>query len=218
MKGHIHSLCNECTHKFLNNPLCILFKDPVAFDNRELDEEYRRRIPKPMDLTTLQANLKDRDHYKDPEEWANDFRLIFDNAMTFYQPKTELYVLAAHLKQKFEKFYSKLKYLTPSTYVQRATQLYANYLEILTHPPQNASFNVDLPLIENIGHGFEETSLELLTDKLNKISNPERFEELHKIIQNKPNDNQDSVVDVGSLPQETIKKLWEFVRKSEVKS
>lgn len=219
MKGHIiYTLCNECVHKFLANPLCAPFKDPVTFEDREQNERYRRQIPKPMDLTTLQMHSKDREYYRDYEDWANDFRLIFENAMHFWPKDSEYYVLASHLKQKFEKFYTKLKYLTPASYVQRATQLYANYLEILTHPPKNSQFNVDLPLIEDIGQGFEETSLELLTRKLNKISSPEKFEELQKIIQNKISDNQDPEIDIGSLPPETIKKLWEFVRKCESKS
>lgn len=219
MKGHIiYALCNDCVHKFLNNPLYAPFREPVTFEDREQDENYRRLIPKPMDLTTLQGRSKDREYYKDYEDWANDFRLIYENAMHYWPKDTEIYVLASHLKQKFEKFYSRLKFLTPSAYVQRATQLYAEYLEILTHPPQNAQLNVELPLIEDIGQGFEETSLEILTKKLNNISTPEKFEELQKIIQTKFNDSQDPQVDIGSLPPETIKKLWEFVRKCEKKT
>lgn len=219
MKGHnIYTLCNEYVHKFINNPLYAPFKDPVTFEDRQQDENYRRLIAKPMDLTTLQGHSKDREYYRDYEDWANDFRLIYENAMHYWPKDTEYYVLASHLKQKFEKFYSKLKCLTPASYVQRATQLYAEYLEVLTHPPKNADLTIDLPLIEDIGQGFEETSLEILTKKLNKISTPESFDELQKIIQNKSSDNQDPQIDIGSLPPETIKKLWEFVRKYETKT
>ncbi|OHS93937.1 Bromodomain containing protein [Tritrichomonas foetus] len=215
MKGNVLSLCLDYTQKLIDNPLCSEFVNPVYFPNPTLDKEYRQIVKKPMDLSTVRSNLKEREHFKDQEDWANNIRLIFQNAMLFNPPDTFIHGLAKYLLDKFENFYSKMKFLTPASYVQRSTQLYANYLEILSHPPASSSIKIDTPLIENCGPGFEESSLEILMKKLNKISDAQTFNEIQQIIQYRAIDGQDCVVDIGSLSQDTIAKLWEYVRKYE---
>lgn len=209
MKGQILQLCLNCTEKFRKNPLCEEFRNPVNVPN------YRNIIKNPMDLNFIYEHLNEREYYKDSEEWARDFRLIFDNAMVFNGPDDAIHALAKYLKGKFEKCYARIQLSTPTQYVKKTTELYSNYLEILTHPPSSSNLTIDLPRIEKLGKGFEEASLDALTAKLNKISNPQRYDELQKIIQGNSTGNQDIEVDIGMLPPETIKELWKFVRKIE---
>ena len=56
------------------------FYQPVDVKALNL-HDYHDVIKKPMDLSTVQANL-DRDLYKTKEEFANDIRLIFENCAT----------------------------------------------------------------------------------------------------------------------------------------
>ena len=217
MNRYIHQLCDDYIKKCEKNPLYDIFRQPVRFDNVEDDRRYRSIVKHPMDLSTLKKHLEDKDHFKDLDEWAREFRLIFDNAMQFHPEDTLFHCVAKFLRQKFDRYYSRLKHLAPQSYVQQVTKLYANYIEILTHPPPNSTIKVDVPFVENIQQGFDEASLIILKKKLQKISRPERFEELQKIIQSVTIEGQDPVIDVGSLPKETIKNLWEYVRKYESK-
>ena len=56
------------------------FYQPVDVKALNL-HDYHEVIKKPMDLSTVQANL-DRESYKSKEEFANDIRLIFQNCAT----------------------------------------------------------------------------------------------------------------------------------------
>lgn len=56
------------------------FYQPVDVKALNL-HDYHDVIKKPMDLSTVQANL-DRDLYKTKEEFATDIRLIFENCAT----------------------------------------------------------------------------------------------------------------------------------------
>ena len=56
------------------------FYQPVDVKALNL-HDYHEVIKKPMDLSTVQANI-DRDLYKNKEDFANDIRLIFENCAT----------------------------------------------------------------------------------------------------------------------------------------
>ena len=56
------------------------FYQPVDVKALNL-HDYHDVIKKPMDLSTVQANL-DRESYKSKEEFAADIRLIFENCAT----------------------------------------------------------------------------------------------------------------------------------------
>merc|ERR1719210_2489127 len=80
------------------------FYQPVDVKALNL-HDYHDVIKKPMDLSTVQANL-DRESYKSKEEFAADIRLIFENCATYNPPEHEVVGMANRLKMVFEKKYS----------------------------------------------------------------------------------------------------------------
>merc|ERR1739838_869032 len=80
------------------------FYQPVDVKALNL-HDYHEVIKKPMDLSTVQANL-DRESYKSKEEFANDIRLIFQNCATYNPPEHEVVGMANRLKMVFEKKFS----------------------------------------------------------------------------------------------------------------
>jgi len=77
------------------------FYQPVDVKALNL-HDYHEVIKKPMDLSTVQANI-DRDLYKNKEDFANDIRLIFENCATYNPPEHEVVGMATRLKMVFEK-------------------------------------------------------------------------------------------------------------------
>eukprot|EP00750_Incisomonas_marina_P033795 INCI9960.3.p1 GENE.INCI9960.3~~INCI9960.3.p1 ORF type:complete len:1165 (-),score=187.02 INCI9960.3:1760-5254(-) len=76
------------------------FAQPVA---EVVDDEilavYQRLIPRPMDLRTLQENIKGRSRYvRRPELFARDVELICANAQTFNVEGSPVFVEAEHLR------------------------------------------------------------------------------------------------------------------------
>ncbi|KAI3986188.1 hypothetical protein MKX01_004332 [Papaver californicum] len=79
------------------------FMQPVDVKGLELDDYYEV-IDKPMDFSTIRNNmeLKDGTGYKNVREICADVRLVFKNAMTYNEEKSDVHVMAKTLLAKFE--------------------------------------------------------------------------------------------------------------------
>eukprot|EP01118_Nematostelium_gracile_P016165 TRINITY_DN6634_c0_g1_i1.p1 TRINITY_DN6634_c0_g1~~TRINITY_DN6634_c0_g1_i1.p1 ORF type:complete len:158 (-),score=27.89 TRINITY_DN6634_c0_g1_i1:234-707(-) len=88
-------------HKFgwvFNEPV-----DPVALNI----PDYFDVIKNPMDFSTIQ-NKMEAGMYSNIEEFAEDARLTFENALLYNQPKSEIGTMTKTLLELFEKEYSKI--------------------------------------------------------------------------------------------------------------
>ncbi|KAG8833225.1 nuA3 HAT complex component nto1 [Serendipita sp. 400] len=63
--------------------------------------EYYEKIKSPKCWLFIKEKL-DGHGYWDPEDFKNDMKLVWDNALSYYEPQHELYKLASKLKQKGE--------------------------------------------------------------------------------------------------------------------
>lgn len=71
--------------------------DPVALGI----PNYFDIIKNPMDLSTVAFKIKNSE-YESPDEFANDVRLIWNNALIFNPPGTQVYRMAENLSSYFE--------------------------------------------------------------------------------------------------------------------
>ncbi|KAG8835553.1 nuA3 HAT complex component nto1 [Serendipita sp. 399] len=63
--------------------------------------DYYEKIKSPMCWNSIREKL-DAHQYWDPEEFKSDMRLVWGNALSYYEPQHELYKLASKLKLKAE--------------------------------------------------------------------------------------------------------------------
>ncbi|KAJ6805763.1 transcription factor GTE1-like [Iris pallida] len=76
------------------------FMQPVDVEGLHLDDYYEV-IKKPMDFTTIR-NRMEANGYKNVREIYADVRLVFTNAMTYNDDKSDVHVMAKTVLEKFE--------------------------------------------------------------------------------------------------------------------
>jgi len=60
-----------------------------------------------MDLGTIEKNLQ-KGKFKDPDKFADDVRLVWQNAMAFNMEDSEVYAVAKKFEELFERKFKKL--------------------------------------------------------------------------------------------------------------
>lgn len=85
------------------------FMTPVDVKGLGLDD-YHDVIKRPMDLGTVrrQMDAKDKTGYKNVRDICEDVRLVFKNAMTYNDDKSDVHVMANTLSDKFEEKWNSL--------------------------------------------------------------------------------------------------------------
>lgn len=98
--------CGEILTKLMKDKQGWAFNTPVDVVSLRL-RDYHDIIKKPMDLGTVRSKLENN-VYKCPQEFAEDVRLTFNNALV-YNPKGHyVYAMAETLSAKFEQMFQKL--------------------------------------------------------------------------------------------------------------
>jgi hypothetical protein len=217
MRTSAHSQCLELTKKFISDPLCSsVFLAPVDLGSDAANDDYRRIIKHPMDLTTLLSNLKDRDYYQNVHKWAHDFQLIFDNAITYNGANSYLAGIARYFRAKLDRHVAQIAARSEFGLPALIGPKYGSLLDLLSRPPSSSELKPSVPPIEALGTNFSDPALDVLTKKLNRFVSSETKDDLRRILGQSPeNDKELSEVDVGELPAQTVAELWDFVRKNE---
>ncbi|KAF0734538.1 hypothetical protein Ae201684_008780 [Aphanomyces euteiches] len=93
--------CHTILKNLIANPKSVPFLvpvDPVALGI----PDYFKVIKEPMDLGTVRGNLENG-VYPDPYSFAEQVRLVFNNAMLYNAAHTQVHVFAQKLLEDFEK-------------------------------------------------------------------------------------------------------------------
>lgn len=93
--------CELVLSEIMRHPMSEWFIHPVDVEGMKL-HDYRTVIERPMDLSTVQRQLK-ADGYKTVEAFAADVKLTFDNSIKYNGPASPFGVLAALVSQVFER-------------------------------------------------------------------------------------------------------------------
>ena len=84
------------------------FLEPVDWELYGL-HDYPEVVTHPMDLGSIQSKLEEG-RYKDPQAFASDVRLVWDNCLKYNMPNSDLYMTAQKLSTLFDKkFNAKFK-------------------------------------------------------------------------------------------------------------
>eukprot|EP00466_Bigelowiella_natans_P014331 jgi/Bigna1/46205/estExt_Genewise1.C_30053 len=83
------------------------FRVPVDWKRLQIPD-YPNIIKKPMDLGTITSKLE-RNLYMSADDFAEDVRLVWDNAKTYNMQGSPIYKTAVKLGNAFEKKFGKLR-------------------------------------------------------------------------------------------------------------
>lgn len=92
--------CSNLVARLMKHKHAWVFSSPVDVKGLNL-HDYFTIIKHPMDLGTIKTRLS-KNWYKSPEEFAEDVRLTFRNAMTYNPKGHEVHTLAEELLQIFD--------------------------------------------------------------------------------------------------------------------
>nr|XP_016471956.1 PREDICTED: transcription factor GTE3, chloroplastic-like [Nicotiana tabacum] len=138
--------CQKIMRKLLKHQFGWVFSKPIDVKAFKLDDYYDI-IQHPMDLGTVKLKLK-RDEYKTPQEFADDLRLTFNNAIIYNPKGSDIYTMAQVLLGKFEEMFEPV------------------YTKYLSQPEVFLMSNIELPQPLPIEKGLEE-----LEEKHNDLAN-----------------------------------------------
>ncbi len=99
--------CSNLLRFFQSKPESEPFLEAVDWQLYGL-MDYPDIIKNPMDLGTVETKLNEG-KYKDANAFGSDFRLVFDNCMTYNRPDSDLYATAEKLLKQFDKKFQKIK-------------------------------------------------------------------------------------------------------------
>jgi len=127
--------------------------DPVSLGLAD----YAAIIPEPMDLGTVATRLQ-RSAYGVPQDFVDDVRLTFCNAMTYNPPAHPVHEAAAHLSLLFEKkLQATLQRLKQNGVLSDARDFLNAY--ILNAPDMDADADYAPATLEHAEHKFSATPL-----------------------------------------------------------
>ncbi|MCL7050975.1 hypothetical protein MKW94_025994 [Papaver nudicaule] len=122
------------------------FMQPVDVKGLELDDYYEV-IDKPMDFSTIRNKMesKDGNGYKNVREIGADVRLVFKNAMTYNEEKSDVHVMAKTLLAKFEeKWYQLLPKVVEEETIRKEEEAEAHRDMQLVQEAANAKLARDI--------------------------------------------------------------------------
>ncbi|MCD7448886.1 hypothetical protein HAX54_046980 [Datura stramonium] len=92
--------CSDLLQRLMKHKHGWVFNEPVNVKALGL-HDYHDIIKHPMDLGTIKTRLS-QNWYKSPKEFAEDIRLVFNNAMTYNPEGQDVHIMAEELSQIFE--------------------------------------------------------------------------------------------------------------------
>lgn len=98
--------CKQILEALMSKEIAEPFSAPVDWEELELPE-YPKIIKNPMDLGTVLENLEEG-KYADVEAFGADVRLTFNNAKTFNQPGSQIFLNAESLLKQFDRKFATL--------------------------------------------------------------------------------------------------------------
>ncbi|KAJ4847671.1 hypothetical protein Tsubulata_038075, partial [Turnera subulata] len=103
----IYKQCTALLERLLKHKHAWVFDAPVDVKGLGL-HDYFTIIKHPMDLGTVKTRLH-KNWYKSPEEFAEDVRLTFHNAMRYNPKGQDVHVMAEEMLEIFEKKWAVMK-------------------------------------------------------------------------------------------------------------
>lgn len=100
LEGTAMAVCYDAVVDLMERPEAPPFNQPVDAEALGIPN-YHYVIKKPMDLRTVKDNVK-RNYYRNAQDFVEDVRLVWANAMIFNSNDSQVYQLANSLNTYFE--------------------------------------------------------------------------------------------------------------------
>lgn len=178
--------------------------DPVALGI----PSYFEVIKFPMDLSTVEMKLKNHD-YESPEQFENDVKLIWNNALIFNPPGTQVHNMAENLNKYFEDLlkrdFESLNVMKTSGDTKKKYRDADEGRSVRAIKAPASKSSIDKPLTYNEKKNLSQMIRMLPTDHLWGVWNIVSGGDSSKI-------NEELEFDIETLPVRTARELEKYVK------
>lgn len=154
LEGTAMGVCYDSVMDLMERPEAPPFNQPVDPEALGIPN-YLRVIKTPMDLRTVKDKVK-RSFYRNAQEFVDDVRLIWSNAMTFNSADSPVYQMAEALNMYFEMrapdIVSRANSMEPSLGMTMDPQTWAAVVASHTSPSPSNSSNISLNSSRGAGY------------------------------------------------------------------
>lgn len=195
-------LCLSIVRSISEHPAARPFRNPV---NLEEFPTYLQIIDDPMDLSTIESRLRDRE-YRSVREFKRDMSLIWENCYAFAGAGSWTAVLANHVKGLFDKKMLKMSTTNLEGWLSKASELKDELNKSMENPPEGVA---------------RRAPLEMLGRKDLKPFTPQDFDDLFREASALPEEaraealsslgNAKTAVDLTVLPLDKLHEVRRFV-------
>ena len=220
--------CSKITKDFIEDKLAVFFVNPI--DDEFILSEYRAKIKKPMDLSTVFKKIKDNS-YIGIQDWVDDIYLIFDNAIQFNGSDSLIGGIAAYFKKKFDKKVNILQLKNSRNLEDQLIKLQIKMLKLWSKQPpellnedenkaeegdqtnQEIHVNEDIELLRDFDYARIETLQHNLNDIVKSGNESQIIQCLNEADPFVKYEEKEQQIDVAKLGRHSLLVLEEFVKK-----
>ena len=207
--------CRNITSEFVSNPISFPFRKP--FNQKDLIEDYKAKILRPMDLETVQKRINNH-NYLNFQQWADDMTLIFSNAVQYNSKDNIIGGCAIYLQKKLDKKIQKLQASNQRNYEAQLQKLIIELNEVLVPPPSySIEQQIDMSVPEIMPFTIERMTK--LKDNLNQCVEKGLTLDILKVLQNtmpELKEAEELTINISELGKSTLLDLENFVKEKKL--
>lgn len=203
--------CKQLTLEFSNNPLAAYFLNPIT--DKKLLAEYKEKIERPMELSTIKKRLKDG-YYTTMREWADDMYLVFSNAIKYNGDESPVGGAARYLKKKLDKQMMKLEATNLRNYENQLIQLGHQLEELLRKPPPAFNVVCNYEMRTDKDKNFTIERIMRLKEQLEAMVQGGKEAEITAVVMKTEPEMKGLELDMGRLSRRTLLALEELVKQN----
>ena len=205
--------CHEITSEIMGKSISGAFNIPIDTVLNDL-EGYNEVVKKPMDLQKVMDNLNKK-RYSCPYEWYKDIRLVFQNAIDYYNEGEIYSIEAIYLLNVLNKLSIGLNLKTEQEWSNSVTKLSKKLTDYIGNPPstqKSSQLITDLRSKIDQIPTLKPQEIPAIVEKLNNIITKDECREnvisiLKGFLGSEAEDIIKKPIDLEKLSPATIKAL-----------
>lgn len=175
--------------------------------------DYLEIIKEPMDFSKVEKRLKNN-FYKNATEFENDIRKIWDNALTYNKPNTQIYHMTIDISEYFQSLINEDDVTFPPVQTTKVPRV-PKPIKAVEHDQNDAPYRPSKPApshknVNNKPLTYQEKKV--LSNLIRQLPSDSLWEVWKIVSPDNQNQEQEIEFDIDTLSPSICRQLEEFVK------